>query len=71
MKGTVYTQFSDAELAVPHPEFYRRIWDAQDIVTPPHGGENGGFFVMTNLIITPNQRRDVCPEVNFYEASLN
>ena len=71
VKGTVYTQYDDKELAVPHPEFYKRIWDSQDIVTPAHGGENGGFFVMTNLIITPNQTRDVCAEVKFLRLFCN
>ena len=34
---------------------YNRIWDEADYVVPP--AENGAFFVATNVIITPNQRR--------------
>ena len=63
VKGVLRTQFTDKELAVPNPEFYRRVWDASDIVTPAHGGESGGFFLLTNVIITPNQTRGVCSEV--------
>ncbi len=63
VKGVLRTQFTDKELAIPNPEFYRRVWDANDIVTPAHGGESGGFFLLTNVIITPNQTRGLCPEV--------
>ena len=41
-------------------EMYERVWDEADYVVPP--AENGAFFVMTNVIITPNQRRTTCPE---------
>ncbi|TRY76235.1 hypothetical protein TCAL_09591 [Tigriopus californicus] len=39
---------------------YERVWDEADYVVPP--AENGAFFVMTNLVITPNQTRSMCPE---------
>jgi hypothetical protein len=64
VKGVLYTNYSDEGLAVPnHPELYRRIWDPSDYVIPPSGLEHGGFFVMTNVVITPNQTRGICPEV--------
>jgi len=64
VKGVLRTTFSDKELGIPNPEFYRRVWDAADIVIPSFGGEFGGFFVLTNVIITPNQTRGVCAEVS-------
>jgi P2X purinoceptor 4 len=39
---------------------YERVWDEADYVVPP--AENGAFFVMTNVVLTPNQTRSVCPE---------
>ena len=39
---------------------YERIWDEADYVIPP--SENNAFFVMTNVIVTPNQTRTHCPE---------
>ena len=41
---------------------YERVWDEADYVVPP--AENGAFFVTTNVVITPNQTRGYCPEVN-------
>lgn len=65
VKGVIYTNLSTEELGVPkdYAELYNRIWDPTDYVIPTGGGEFGGFFVTTNVIITPNQTRDVCPEV--------
>jgi len=42
------------------PSLYTRVWDVADYVVPP--AENGAFFVATNVIITANQTRGVCPE---------
>ncbi len=39
---------------------YERVWDESDYVIPP--SENNAFFVMTNVVLTPNQTRRVCPE---------
>ena len=39
---------------------YERVWDEADYVVPP--AENGAFFVMTNVVLTPNQTRGLCPE---------
>uniref|UniRef100_A0A663MK93 P2X purinoceptor n=1 Tax=Athene cunicularia TaxID=194338 RepID=A0A663MK93_ATHCN len=38
-----------------------RIWDVADYVIPPQ--EENSVFVMTNVILTLNQRQDRCPEV--------
>lgn len=64
VKGQVYTNVTVEELGVPnHPELYIRVWDPSDYVVPSDGLEEGGFFIMTNVVITPNQTRGVCPEV--------
>ena len=42
---------------------YERIWDKADYIIPP--SENNAFFVMTNVVITPNQTRGKCPEDHF------
>ena len=66
VKGVIFTNYSDEELAVPnYPELYRRIWDPSDYVSPDSGLEHGGFFIMTNVVVTPNQTRGICPEVKF------
>ncbi len=39
---------------------YERVWDESDYVVPP--SENNAFFVMTNVVLTPNQTRTFCPE---------
>ena len=39
---------------------YERVWDESDYVIPP--SENNAFFVMTNVVLTPNQTRMTCPE---------
>ncbi|XP_061460756.1 P2X purinoceptor 5 isoform X2 [Rhineura floridana] len=41
-------------------ELGERLWDVADYVVPPQG--ESVFFVMTNLIVTPNQRQDTCAE---------
>jgi len=64
VKGNVLTDFTDDELENVRPEWrylYRRVWDVTDFVVPPI--ENNAFFVMTNVVITPNQTRGECPEV--------
>ena len=47
-------------LSNEHLQMYERIWDDADYVIPP--SENNAFFVMTNVIVTPNQTRTHCPE---------
>ncbi|XP_042636436.1 P2X purinoceptor 5 [Orycteropus afer afer] len=51
VKGVAFTNTS---------ELGERLWDVADYVIPPQG-ENV-FFVVTNLIVTPNQRQDTCAE---------
>ncbi|XP_058963911.2 P2X purinoceptor 4-like isoform X1 [Pocillopora verrucosa] len=36
------------------------VWDSSDFVIPPE--ENNVVFVMTNMIISPNQNQSTCPE---------
>ncbi|KAJ7398283.1 P2X purinoceptor 5 [Pitangus sulphuratus] len=51
LKGVAFTNTS---------ELGERLWDVADYVIPPQG--ESVFFVMTNLIVTPNQRQATCPE---------
>ena len=70
VKGLVLTNFTDLELdnVPPHWRYlYNRIWDVTDFVVPPL--ENNAVFVMTNVVITPNQTRGVCPEVGVWQCS--
>ncbi|XP_071431336.1 P2X purinoceptor 5 isoform X1 [Pithys albifrons albifrons] len=52
LKGVAFTNTS---------ELGERLWDVADYVIPPQG--ESVFFVVTNLIVTPNQRQATCPEV--------
>ena len=70
VKGNVLTNFTDNELMNVRPEWrdlYRRVWDVTDFVVPPI--ENNAFFVMTNMVITPNQTRAECPEVGAWNCT--
>src|SRR4051812_17226799 len=68
VKGVFSTKnIPEEALNVSNPELYRKVWDAQDIVSPDGGGDSGGFFVMTNLHITPNQTRGFCAEVSNFK----
>ncbi|XP_035580671.1 P2X purinoceptor 5 isoform X4 [Zalophus californianus] len=51
VKGVTFTNTS---------ELGERLWDVADYVIPPQG-ENV-FFVVTNLIVTANQRQETCAE---------
>ncbi|XP_068122284.1 P2X purinoceptor 5 [Hyperolius riggenbachi] len=51
LKGVTFTNTT---------ELGPRLWDVVDYVIPPQG-ENV-FFVITNLIVTPNQKLDKCRE---------
>jgi len=72
VKGTIYTNLSNTELGVPkkYADLYNRIWDPTDYVFPASGGEQGGFFVTTNVVITPNQTRGICPEVEIRSTTV-
>ena len=47
---------------------YNRVWDVADYVVPP--AENGAFFITTNMVLTPNQTQDKCPEDSSVKQSL-
>ena len=49
-----------SRIPVDRHAMYERIWDESDYVIPP--AENSAFFVMTNMVLTPNQTRTSCPE---------
>ncbi|KAG7239963.1 hypothetical protein INR49_028125 [Caranx melampygus] len=51
VKGFALTNTSDTD---------PRLWDVTDFVIPPQG--DNSFFVMTNMIITPEQTQTRCPE---------
>ncbi|XP_029916191.1 P2X purinoceptor 4b [Myripristis murdjan] len=52
VKGFAYSNTSDLE---------HRFWDVADYVIPPQGDHS--FFVLTNIIVTPNQTQSRCPEL--------
>lgn len=54
------TEEAVARLPVERQAMYERVWDESDYVVPP--SENNAFFVMTNVVLTPNQTRTTCPE---------
>lgn len=51
VKGVAYTNTS---------ELGEHLWDVADYVIPPQG--DNVFFVITNLIVTANQRQSTCAE---------
>ncbi|XP_033113234.1 P2X purinoceptor 4-like [Anneissia japonica] len=62
--GVAYTNITDSlDLNVQDVTPYNRIWDPADYVIPPV--LDNAFFVMTNMIITPNQTRERCAEICF------
>ncbi|KAK7481559.1 hypothetical protein BaRGS_00027208 [Batillaria attramentaria] len=61
LKGVVYTNFSQ-------PGLDGRIWDVGDYVIPPL--ENSAFFVMTNVLVTPDQTQSTCEEDPTIEDAL-
>uniref|UniRef100_A0A673X5A6 Purinergic receptor P2X, ligand-gated ion channel, 4b n=1 Tax=Salmo trutta TaxID=8032 RepID=A0A673X5A6_SALTR len=52
VKGTGFTNTSDLGA---------RVWDVADYNIPPQG--DSSFFVLTNMIVTPNQTQSTCPEL--------
>ena len=64
VKGISYSSLSQNHnlfnLSEEKLSWYERVWDVSDYVIPP--SENSGFFVLTNMVITPNQTRGTCPE---------
>ncbi|XP_046564647.1 P2X purinoceptor 4-like isoform X2 [Haliotis rubra] len=54
VKGVAFTNLTD------NPGIGTRVWDVADYIVPPQ--ENNAFFVMTNMVITPNQTFSECEE---------
>ncbi|XP_069135019.1 P2X purinoceptor 4-like isoform X2 [Argopecten irradians] len=54
VKGVAFLNGSEV------PNLEDSLWDVADYVVPPQ--ENNAFFVITNLIVTPNQTQGICPE---------
>ena len=65
LAGNITTLFTKEDLEnipVKHLDLYNKYWDAQDSI---YNIRESSFFVATNMIITPNQRRCVCqPDCN-------
>ncbi|XP_032239188.2 P2X purinoceptor 4 isoform X2 [Nematostella vectensis] len=57
LKGVALTNLTGANLSYYGREF---LWDSADLVIPPE--EEGAVFMMTNMIITPEQSQGKCPE---------
>jgi P2X purinoceptor 4 len=60
LKGVSLTNYSQLNITIAGGVNGTRIWDVADYVVPPQ--ENDAFFVMTNVIITPQQTQGICPE---------
>ena len=56
------------KLSSERQAMYERIWDEADYVIPP--SENNALFIMTNVVITPNQTRGKCPEDHFENPKI-
>ncbi|XP_071945266.1 P2X purinoceptor 4-like isoform X2 [Antedon mediterranea] len=64
LKGVAYTNITgNPNLSIEDVGPYNRIWDPVDYVIPPM--MDNAFFVMTNMVITPEQTRGVCAEDPF------
>lgn len=59
VKGVAQTNYTALNMTGPGGISFR-IWDVADYVIPPQ--EHEAFFVMTNVIFTPNQTQGRCPE---------
>ncbi|KAJ7387280.1 extracellularly ATP-gated cation channel [Desmophyllum pertusum] len=59
VKGVSLTNLTNSSQELP---LYGgvRVWDSSDFVVPPE--EDSVVFVMTNMIISPNQTQSTCPE---------
>ncbi|XP_043090673.1 P2X purinoceptor 4-like [Puntigrus tetrazona] len=49
-----------ASLITNTTELGEQVWDVADYIIPAQ--EDGSFFLMTNMVITPNQTQSTCPE---------
>ena len=70
MKGISYSSVDEhyglSNLSKERKEIYERIWDESDYIITP--SEKNVFFIMTNIVITPNQVREKCAE-DYFELS--
>jgi len=59
VKGVSLTNLTNSSQELP---LYGgvHVWDSSDFVVPPE--EDNAVFVMTNMIISPNQTQSTCPE---------
>uniref|UniRef100_A0A8C2FZZ0 P2X purinoceptor n=1 Tax=Cyprinus carpio TaxID=7962 RepID=A0A8C2FZZ0_CYPCA len=60
IQSSVITKLKGVDLT-NSSQFGLQLWGAEDYVIPPQGERI--FFVVTNYIVTPNQRLGYCPEV--------
>ena len=54
-----YTKYQSGNAFNENDENYGRIWDNVDYIVSSGTDQ---FFVMTNVVLTPNQLRKRCPE---------
>ncbi|XP_042613284.1 P2X purinoceptor 5-like [Cyprinus carpio] len=59
IQSSVITKLKGVDLT-NSSQFGLQLWGAEDYVIPPQGERI--FFVVTNYIVTPNQRLGYCPE---------
>ena len=58
LDGNITTLFKKEDLeSTEHLELYNRYWDSEDSI---YTIQESSFFVATNMVITPDQRRCVC-----------
>ncbi|KAI1300156.1 P2X purinoceptor 4 [Halotydeus destructor] len=56
------------QIPIERHQLYRRPWDIADYQIPP--SETNAFFVLTNVVITPNQTLGQCPESPDVEGAI-
>ncbi|XP_073696296.1 P2X purinoceptor 5 [Garra rufa] len=59
IQSSVITKIKGVDLT-NSSQFGLQLWGAEDYVIPPQGDRV--FFVVTNYVVTPNQRLGYCPE---------
>ncbi|KAG8226580.1 hypothetical protein J437_LFUL007272 [Ladona fulva] len=66
LKGVIVTNFSDKGL-IDDKDVYTRVWDISEYSSAP--SEGCGFFVPTNVWVTPNQTIGNCDEDPYKEGA--
>ncbi|XP_052411410.1 P2X purinoceptor 5 [Carassius gibelio] len=59
IQSSVITKLKGVDLT-NSSQFGLHLWGAEDYVIPPHGDRV--FFIVTNYVVTPNQKLGYCPE---------